>query len=213
MVKLEAGNGIGQQRSRRAPRLHQTQHVIVNRTHPGNLAQDLVAEGRERCTHAAHEFQASRRRLQGWRGYGLKRCVGQWLEARFTARLRNVVKTFGYSALDLECGNRSGQRQRIEQAKDRACHAFRALFRGVTVDSLVDAITGVDDPGQHQHALASGNEQCQRAQAVDPLYERLHHRAQVVPVDLGIITDGVDAGHGRLLHGQHQFSERVSGRE
>ncbi|MNN44086.1 hypothetical protein D3C81_1583610 [compost metagenome] len=37
----------------------------------------------------------------------------------------------------------------------------------------------------------------------------MHHRAQVVAIDLGIVTDGFDAGHGGLLHGQHQLRKRV----
>ncbi|MNL25817.1 hypothetical protein D3C87_1473120 [compost metagenome] len=41
------------------------------------------------------------------------------------------------------------------------------------------------------------------------MHERLDHSAQIVAIDLGIVTNGVDAGQCRLLHCQHQLRKRV----
>ncbi|MNO61767.1 hypothetical protein D3C76_524240 [compost metagenome] len=205
LIELEASDGVGKHRRRRATGLHQAQHIVVDRADPGDLRQYLVTEGSKRCANASHQLHTRRHGHRRRTGRGLGRRSGM----RFAPRFPRLVQRSGDFFFALECRHRTDQRKRIEQAEHRARHALGALLRCFTVDGLIEAITGVDQPGQYQDAFASRNEQCQWPQPVDPLHERFHHRAQVVAIDLGIVADGFDAGHGSLLHGQHQLRERI----
>ncbi|MNZ41809.1 hypothetical protein D3C78_593690 [compost metagenome] len=205
LIELEACDGVGEQRRRRTASMHQAQHIVVDRTDPGDLRQYLITEGSKGGADATHQLHTCRHGHRSRSGCGLGRRFGMRLAPGFPG----FVQRSGDFFFALECRHRPGQRECIEQAEHRARHALGALLRCFTVDGLIEAITGVDQPGQYQDALTSRNEQCQWPQPVDPLHERFHHRAQVVAIDLGIVADGFDAGHGGLLHGQHQLRERV----
>ncbi|MNF64047.1 hypothetical protein D3C84_457700 [compost metagenome] len=205
LIELEASDGVGKRRRRRTTGLYQTQHIVVDRADPRDLRQYLITEGRKRCANATHQLHTCRHRCRNRPGCGLGRRSGM----RLVPRLPRLVQRSGDFFFALECRHRTDQRKRIEQAEHRTRHALGALLRCFTVDGLIEAVTGVDQAGQHQDALASRNEQCQWPQPVDPAHQRFHHRAQVVAIDLGIVTDGFDAGHGGLLHGQHQLRKRV----
>ncbi|MNO79322.1 hypothetical protein D3C76_704870 [compost metagenome] len=103
------------------------------------------------------------------------------------------------------------QRQRIEHAEYRAGDTLRTLVGCISVDGLIQAITGVDESCKGQHPLAAGYKYRQRTKLVDPLDNRFDHGTQIVAIDLCVVTNGGGTVPRSLLHPQHKLCERIGG--
>ena len=146
LIELEACDGVGEQRRRRAASLHQAQHIVIDRTDPGDLRQYLITEGSK---GRAQTPRISSTRVDTGTGAdpgagsaGVSGC-GSLPGSRGRATFRRFSLRPSAATAPMPT------RERIEQAKHRTRHALGALLRRFTVDGLIEAVTGVDQPRQY----------------------------------------------------------------